>query len=395
MIKVTLKPGREKLPKNHHPWIFSGAIEGISDTPSAGEVVAVYSAQKEFIAYGHYNSTSEIRVRLLEWDVNQVITDTWYREKIRNAMGLRKNIISEDTTVYRIIFSESDFLPGLIAERFGNFVVLQSLSSGFDKVKQMIAEIMLEEFDFADGIYEKSDGDGRRMEKLDIETGILAGAQPEGAIKVLENGNVFSVSIKGQKTGFYADQRDNRFKLAKYAAGRNVLDACSYTGGFSSYLMKNGANSSELCDISKDALDAALENMTLNSIDISKILLQKKDVFQHLRDLKKDGKSYDLIVLDPPKLVSSKQSLSRGLRGYKDLNMQAMQLLNNGGILATFSCSGNVSMQQFRESIAFAAKDAKKEIQIIEHLHQSADHPIRASVPETEYLKGVICKVSV
>ncbi len=391
MKKIYLKKGREKLPFNHHPWVFSGAVQRSEKNIQAGEVVEVLSHDNRFIAKAHYNPSSKIVVRLLEWDRDASIDLDWYRSKIKDAIALREVAIDSKSDVYRLIYSESDLLPGLIVDRFGEFLVLQAMTQGFDGIKSQIATLLMEELPGIKGVYEKSTGDGRRMEGLEESTGLLSGMEPEGRITVRENGLEFLIDLKGQKTGFYADQRDNRLKAARYAEGKEVLDVCTYTGGFSLYALSAGAKNSTLCDISKDALEVASENLKRNGFE--NFETREADSFQLLRNMRKEAELYDMIVLDPPKLVPSRRHLEKGSRAYKDLNMNAMHLLKPGGILVTFSCSGNMPLEKFREAVAYAAKDAGREVQILEHLHQGADHPIRSSVPETEYLKGLILRV--
>ncbi len=392
MNRIILRPGKDKLPRNRHPWVFSGAIERVEGSPRSGEVVAVYGADGQFIAYGHFNKDSKIQVRLLEWDERQEITEGWYREKVRRAVALRVPILSEATTACRLIHSESDFLAGLVVDRFGDFAVLQSLSAGFDAVKEAIARMLVEECGLK-GVYEKSDGDGRRMEGLPVRYGVLAGKEPPERVVIHENGHLFHVSPAGQKTGFYTDQRENRRVAASYARGKRVLDLCCYTGAFSVYALTAGALDATLCDISEDALEGARRHLRLNNIPEKKTAFILDDAFKVVRRLYKEGKRFDLIVLDPPKFVAHPDDLEKGLKGYKDMNLHAMRLLEPGGVLVTFSCSGAVTMEHFRRTIAFAAKDAGCEVRILHHLHQAEDHPVRVSVPETEYLKGLVCVV--
>ncbi len=393
MNRIILHPDKDKLPRNHHPWVFSGAVKDIEGTPKSGEVVALHGADGRFVAYGHFNKDSKIQVRLLEWDEKQTVNGAWYREKIKRAAALRTPVLAEGVTdACRLVYSESDFLPGLIVDRYGDFAVLQSLSAGFDAVKGDIAKMLMEECGLK-GVYEKSDGDGRKMEGLPVRYGALAGKEPPEKLVIHENGHLFHVSPAGQKTGFYTDQRRNRLVTASYAVGKKVLDVCCYTGAFSVYAMGAGASSVTLCDISEDAVEGAKRHLRLNNVPESKSRFLCADGLQLLRDLQKGKERYDLIVLDPPKFVSSAKDIDKGLRGYKDINLNAMKLLNPGGILATFSCSGAVGMDHFRQQIAYAAKDAGREVRILHHLHQADDHPVRVSVPETEYLKGLICVV--
>ena len=392
MHSIELKPGREKLAFNYNPWVFSGAIKKINGSPEPGDVVQVYDHKGDFIAFGHYSPESKISVRLLDWNPGAVIDEKWYYDKIKKGLQLRKKIIDDNTDVYRLIYSEGDYIPGLIVDIFGPVAVLQALSAGIDAVKQRLAHILMEADPHIKTVYEKSDGDGRRMEGLPVECGILSGVNTGNTVEVSENSLKFLISLEGQKTGFYADQRQNRLKTALYAEGGRVLDVCSYTGGFSVYTQMQGASHTDLIDSSDEALQKAEINMKINNIDKNLFALHKGDAFEVLRRFRKEKKLYDLIILDPPKLAPSARDTARALRAYKDLNFQAMNLLEHGGILSTFSCSGHVTPTLFREAVSYAAKDAGYNMQILDQLTQAPDHPVRLSLPETEYLKGMILR---
>ncbi len=390
MHKVTLLPDKDKLPRNRHPWVFSGAVKDIEGAPATGDIIALRDAEGKFIAYGHFNKDSKIQVRLLSWDESRIPDEGWIRERIRDAVRDRAAILRDGATdTCRLIYSEGDLLPGLIVDRFGDHAVLQALSAGFDRIKEAAARILMDEAGVK-GVYEKSDGDGRRMEGLPPHNGTLVGKEPPERILAHENGHLFHVSVAGQKTGFYADQRENRLTAARYAHGRRVLDLCCYTGAFSVYLAAAGATHVTLCDISDDAVEGAKRHLRLNNIPTDRTKFVTGDAFELLRNMARTGEKFDLIVLDPPKFVARAADLEKGLKGYKDLNLNAMKLLAPGGVLASFSCSGAVTMDRFRQTIAFAAKDAGREVRILHHLHQGSDHPVRVSVPETEYLKGVL-----
>lgn len=391
--QVFLRKGKEKLPFNRHPWVFSGAVERIVGSPMAGEVVQVRTADGRFVAWAHYNPTSKIILRLLEWDESMEVNDLWYAAKIQLAVELRRQLIAADTTAYRLIFSEADFLPGLIVDRLGQYLVVQCLTSGFEGIKSRITALLLEHVPGIRGVYEKSDGDGRKMEGLPNRMGWLGGEGLEEDIEVLENGCTFRVNLHDQKTGFYADQRDNRALVSGLAKGRHVLDMFCYSGGFSAYAAQAGAAGVTLCDSSVNAITLATQNLALNNPTSIPVECHQADAFQFLRKLQAEQRTFELVVLDPPKLVPNMHALDRGLRAYKDLNLQAMKVVSAGGFLATFSCSGAVSAEQFQQMVAFAAKDAGREVQIIRLLFQAPDHPVRASVPETAYLKGLLLRV--
>jgi len=392
MYFVDLKAGRDKISRNFNPWVFSGAIKKIHGNPGPGDIVSVADDKGDFIAMGHYSPLSKIAVRLLEWRPDIEIDETWYKDRIQKASYLRKKIIGNNTDIYRLIYSEGDYIPGLIVDRFGPVAVLQALSAGIDAVKHRLAYLILESEPYINTVFEKSDGDGRRMEGLPESFGIIAGKNPGESVEAVENSIKFSVSLEGQKTGFYADQRDNRLKTAHYAEGGKVLDVCSYTGGFSVYAQSHGAAHTTLIDSSDEALKKASYNMKVNNINESLFSLYKGDAFEVLRRLRCEKKFFNLIILDPPKLAPAARDTVRALRAYKDLNFQAMNLLEPGGILATYSCSGHVAPSMFREAVAYAAKDAGFNMQILEQLTQAPDHPVRLSLPETEYLKGLILR---
>ncbi len=388
--KIFLKPDKDKLPKRHHAWIFSGAIGRTEGTPTPGEVVEVRDCTGGFIAWGHFNPSSQIRVRLLDWDPNTKIDQEFYRRRLRQAWELRKFWVKE-TTGLRVVFSEGDGLPGLILDQYGTIMVLQLLTAGMEALRETWVDILKSEIPQLTGIYEKSDGDGRRQEGLMEKTGWLWGQTPGETWEIVENDLKFNLNLGSQKTGYYTDQRLNRLRVQSYAGVRQCADVFSFAGGFTCHLLAGGAASVTLCDGSQDALDLAEKNIKLNGFPPQTMVCG--DAFTVLRDWKQSGKKYGLIVLDPPKLVNSKGGMDKGLKAYKDLNLQAMLLLETGGILATFSCSGLVSRQEFIQCINYAAKDSGRKVQVLEHLSQGPDHPVLTSHPEGEYLKGLILRV--
>jgi 23S rRNA (cytosine1962-C5)-methyltransferase len=392
MIYATLHKGKEKQPLNRHSYIFSGAVNRIEGSPEAGEVVCVRTHEGKFIAYGHYNPTSGIVIRLLEWNENKHVNEAWFREKIISAIALRKSLFdSKDADSFRLIFSEGDFLPGLIVDKFADTLVLQSHTSGMDRDKQTIVKILTEEIPAVSCIYEKSDGDGRKMEGLENSAGVLFGIMPEKVI-IRENGIKYKIDITSQKTGFYADQRNNRAILKKYIKkGDCVLDLFSFTGGFGLTAAFNGAGDITLCDSSAEALTAAKVNFRLNGFNDPDTA--EKDCFEYIRELHQQKKQFDVIILDPPKLMPKKKDEIKAMRAYKDLNFNTMRLVKKGGLMFTFSCSGNFTPKMFKEMIAYSAKDSGRTVQILEQLHQASDHPVSVSVPETEYLKGLVLRV--
>lgn len=387
MKKVFLKKDREKLWLSGHPWIYSGAVDKIEQNIIPGSIVEVFNHKNEFIGYGHYNKNSKIIVRMLEHDKNVSIDANWYNQKIKQAYELRMGL-NIDSNAFRLIHSESDFLPGLIIDYFNGYVILQISTLGMERDKEFIIQALINNIPNLKGIYEKSEGDGRKLEGLPEKTQILWGEIPD-TIEIFEGNANFIIDLKGQKTGFYSDQRENRILLGNLSKGKNFLDVCSYTGGFSVHAMSNGANSATLIDISEDALNVAKENLKKH-INVEFI---KGNIFDILRVLIKEGRKWDVVSLDPPKLAPNKRDLEKALKAYKDIILNGIKLTNNGGLLAIYSCSGAVSSSDLRMALAYAVKDAGVKATIVHQLHQSSCHPISVSVSETEYLKGFLVRV--
>lgn len=387
MKKVFLKKDREKLWLSGHPWIYSGAVDKIEQNIIPGSIVEVFNHKNEFIGYGHYNKNSKIIVRMLEHDKNVSIDANWYNQKIKQAYELRMGL-NIDSNAFRLIHSESDFLPGLIIDYFNGYVILQISTLGMERDKEFIIQALINNIPNLKGIYEKSEGDGRKLEGLPEKTQILWGEIPD-TIEIFEGNANFIIDLKGQKTGFYSDQRENRILLGNLSKGKNFLDVCSYTGGFSVHAMSNGANSATLIDISEDALNVAKENLKKH-INVEFI---KGNIFDILRVLIKERRKWDVVSLDPPKLAPNKRDLEKALKAYKDIILNGIKLTNNGGLLAIYSCSGAVSSSDLRMALAYAVKDAGVKATIVHQLHQSSCHPISVSVPETEYLKGFLVRI--
>jgi 23S rRNA (cytosine1962-C5)-methyltransferase len=394
MVDVILKKGKEKAALQRHPWIFSGAIDKVKGSPQNGDVVCVLAANADFLAYGYYNENSRVAVRLLEWNQDRTIDKGWYQQKIQIAIAARKHVLKNgDTNTCRLVFSEADFLPGLIVDQYADFLSLQILSAGIEAVKVDIIDILRDELQPL-GIFDKSDASARTHENLEVEQGLLWGEAPPEFLEVRENGIRYNINIEGgQKSGFYCDQRDNRLLLADYAGGKRVLDCFSYSGGFSLNCLKLGATHVTSVDSSAPALETLQQNMVLNGFAAERNTIVQSDVNKQLRQFKEEGKTFDIVVLDPPKYAPSRSALDRAARAYKDLNRLAMGLLKKGGLLATFSCSGAVDIDTFKQIIAWAALDAGKEVQILKQFNQPEDHPVRISFPEGEYLKGLLLRV--
>lgn len=393
MIEIKLKRGKEKAVLQRHPWVFSGALEKIMGNPENGDVVKVLSANNDFLAYGYFNNQSRVAVRLLEWDENQQIDEKWYAAKINQAIASRAHLNTKDTNAYRLIFSEADFLPGLIVDQYADFLSVQILSTGIEKAKPIIISLLVKALQ-PKGIFDRSDATARTHEGITAENGLLWGEAPAAFIAVKENGITYHINIaEGQKSGFYCDQRDNRKFLANYAKGKTVLDCFSYSGGFTLNALAEGAKTVTSVDSSALAIETLKQNITLNKFDKKKADAIQSDVNKQLRAFKDEGKKFDIVVLDPPKYAPSRSALDRAARAYKDLNRLGLLLLESGGLLATFSCSGAVDIETFKQIIAWAALDAGKEVQVIRQFSQPEDHPVRLSFPEGEYLKGLLVRV--
>lgn len=392
MKKVFLKKGREKSLLRFHPWIFSGAIERTDDNIEIGETIEIYSNDKKLLGIGAYSPHSQIRLRVWSFD-KSVIDENFFKTKIEGAVSFRKSIIDETKyNSYRIINSESDGIPGLIVDKYDDILVCQFVSAGAERWKQKITEILIDELD-PRAIYERSDAEVRNKEGLKPASGLLFGKLDEFEIKIMENNISFYVNIQtGHKTGFYLDQRVNRKILQLYSQNKSVLNCFSYTGGFGVSAAAAGADYVTNLDTSEEALQIASRNFELNNIGPEKFTNKKTDVFKELRSLKNDNIKFDLIILDPPKFVEGKNSLNKAARGYKDINMLAMQLLKNDGVLFTFSCSGLMTPELFNKIIADAAVDAKINASVVERLWQSPDHRVSTNFPESLYLKGLILK---
>lgn len=405
MSKVILKKGRAKPVLRRHPWIFSGAIQRLEGHPVDGDIVEVRDAGNNWLARGYINRQSQIRVRLLTWREDEAIDADFWRRRLERAIAGRRGL-SEDptTTAYRLAHAESDYLPGLIVDRYGDWLVTQFLTLGMDRQRDLIVEALADLL-APKGIYERSDVDVREKEGLAQRTGLLWGTEPPELIEVEENGYRFLVDVReGHKTGFYLDQRENRARLSAFCKDAEVLDAFAYTGGFAVYAA--GAAQVMLVDSSAPALELARRNLALNRAgSVSQVrnpsLLGREgrfkyvegNVFNVLRGYRAEGRRFDVIVLDPPKFAHSRRDVQNASRAYKDINLLAFQLLRAGGVLFTYSCSGAVDANLFQKIVFGAVADTERRAQIIERLSQGADHPVALTFPEGDYLKGLVCRV--
>jgi 23S rRNA (cytosine1962-C5)-methyltransferase len=390
MHKLILKPGREKSLERRHPWVFSGAVAKVQGKPESGDTIGIWSATGQFLAVAAYSPSSQIVARVWDWE-ERAVDAAFFRERIEQAVGQRSALMGE-TGVMRLIHAESDGLPGIVADRYGDTVVLQLNSAGADRWRETIADALLA----TDGITrvrERSDADVRQLEGLHPVTGQLRGEPASGRVVIEEEGVRFGIDLEaGHKTGFYLDQRDNRQQLRALAAGRDVLDCFCYSGGFALNALTGGANSVVGLDSSAEALELARANVELNQL--SKPEWLQGDVFELLRKFRDSRRSFDLVVLDPPKFAPTAAHAEKAARAYKDINLLAFKLLRPGGLLMTFSCSGGVSADLFQKIVAGAALDAGTEAQVVARLGASADHPVALNFPEGDYLKGLICRVA-
>ncbi|HAS8431840.1 TPA: methyltransferase domain-containing protein [Vibrio vulnificus] len=392
---IYLVKGREKSVVRRHPWIFSRGIDRVEGNPQLGETVDVYGHDGKWLAKAAYSPESQIRARVWSFE-KQDINKAFFVKRIQDAQLLREDVIERDgLTGYRLIAAESDGMPGVTIDRYQNFFVCQLLSAGAEHQKQNIVDALIEVFPDCN-VYERSDVSIRKKEGLQETTGVLHGEMPPKSVVIEENAVKISVDIVGgHKTGFYLDQRDSRQQAMKYVKDKEVLNCFSYTGGFGLYALKGGAKRVINADVSQPALDTAKFNAELNAFDISKkrAVFLNADVFKLLREYRDQGTKFDVVIMDPPKFAESKAQLNGACRGYKDINMLAMQILNPGGTLLTYSCSGLMDQVLFQKIIADAAVDADRSVKFVERFEQAADHPTDTAYPEGFYLKGFACKV--
>lgn len=393
-VRIKLKPGREKSLERRHPWVFSNGIHNVKGKPEAGDTVDVVAHDGHWLGRGAWSPESQIQVRIWTFDREEEIDREFFKRRILRAQAGRDDLIREQgLTGYRLIAAESDGLPGITIDKYANVLVCQLLSMGADVWRDTIVDVLAELYPDC-AIYERSDVDSRKKEGLASTMGLLHGTLPEMPVIIEENGIKIAVDVtKGHKTGFYLDQRDNRAIAARFVKGKSVLNCFCYTGTFGLYAAKAGAASIENVDVSALALDTARLNMRVNGLNDDNVHYNEADVFKLLRQYRDEGKTFDVIVLDPPKFADNKSQLNGACRGYKDINMIALQLLNPGGVLLTFSCSGLMPADLFQKIVADAALDAKREIQFIERLSQASDHPIGSAFPEGFYLKGLVARV--
>lgn len=413
-VSIRLKPGREKSLLQRHPWVFSGAIERVDGRPGSGETVRICSSKGEFLAWAAFSPQSNIRARIWSCNPDETINPEFFYTRLQTAIASRRALFpSGMPPALRLVYAESDGLPGLVVDQYGEWLSLQALSCGPERWRTQLVG-MLQELTGLRNVYERSDVDVRRLEGLPERTGVLAGEAPPPRLLIHENGvDLWVDLLHGHKTGFYLDQRQNRLRLRSLAKGRRVLDCFCYSGGFSLNALVGGAATLTLVDASQEALELARANLenaqrpqstqlypstTVETTPAQPLATPVEylqgDVFQQLRQMRDRARSFDLIILDPPKFAPTAAQVERAARGYKDINLLAFKLLAPGGLLVTFSCSGGVSPALFQEIVAGAALDASVDAQIVERLSQDCDHPVALNFPEGEYLKGLVVKIA-
>jgi 23S rRNA (cytosine1962-C5)-methyltransferase len=370
--------------------VFSGAIDATEGSPRIGDTVQVCSAEGKFLAWAAYSPSSQIRARVWSFDEAEVPGAGLFATRVDAALARRRAIAPGASNAMRLVHAESDQLPGLIADRYDDTLVVQLLSAGCEKWRDTLLAVLRERSGCA-RIYERSDPEARELEGLPPSSGLIFGPAASAPLRIAEHGVEYEVDVvAGQKTGFYLDQRDNRARIGQLAADREVLDCFCYTGGFTLSALAGGARSVLSIDSSAPALARAGRNLALNRMPAARAEWREGDVFQALRKLHREGRQFDLVVLDPPKFAGTSKDAPRAARGYKDINLNALKLLRPGGLLATFSCSGGVSPELFQKIVAGAAADAGTPLVLRERYRSAPDHPVRIEFPEGEYLKGLL-----
>lgn len=388
---LVLKPGREKSVVRRHPWVFSGSVAHLKGNVESGGNVAVCASDGRFLAWAALSPASQIRARVWSYDVQQVPDETLLRARVAAAVARRVGMAA-DCDAMRLVHAEADGLPGLIVDRYADTLVVQITSSGAERWRDVLVDALRKVTGCAN-VFERSDADVRALEDLPVRVGVLAGAVPEAGLTIAERGLRYRVDVAtGQKTGFFLDQRDNRAAVGALCRDRDVLNCFCYTGGFTLSALAGGARSVLSVDSSAAALELAQQNVMLNGLDEARTEWADADVFRFLRELRAEGRTFDFIVLDPPKFAPTSKDAERAARGYKDINLNAMRLLRPGGMLATFSCSSGISADLFQKIVAGAAADAGLSFGIEQRFFAAPDHPVMLEFPEGEYLKGLLLR---
>ena len=392
--RVYLKPKRAQPFYGRHPWVFAGAIDRVEGDPADGAVVDLLSTTGQFVARGLYNGQSKIRVRLYSWDPDVSLDRDFFRQRIAKAIALRHDVLhlnAGPAAAYRVVFSESDGLSGMVVDRYADYLTVQFTSLALGQRREMFAQLLTELLN-PKGIYLRTEKGIGRLEGLELADGLLAGEPPPDDLFIEEHNLRFAVNLaEGQKTGYYLDQRDNRAAVGRLAAGRRVLDAFSYSGGFGIHAAKGGATEVECVDASGAALRLAERNWIVNGV--GSLTIVHADVFGHLGKLVAEGRKFDLVVLDPPKFARNRAAVPKALQGYRKLHQHAMKLLAQDGVLVSCCCTGLITQEMLEDLVAQVAIDSKRDLQILERRGPSADHPVIASCRETGYLKCIISRV--
>jgi len=385
--QLILKEGRERSLVGGHPWLYSGAVAKIKGRPEPGEIVLATTTEGQPLALGFYNPQSDIAFRMLTRDLAGPVDQEFWQRQLRDAAALRKRILSPDTTACRLVNAEGDGMPGLVVDRYGDYLVVVISTAGMERLREAVIEALVGEYRPL-GILERSDGPARRLEGLADRAGWVWGEEAREGISIRENGLAFEADIlNGQKTGFFLDQRDNRSQIGSLSSGLSVLNCFSYTGAFSVYAARGGAKRVVSVDSSEPANVAARRHLEGNGFRAEDHPILRGDVFQYLR---KTEESFDLIILDPPAFAKSRRDVQRAARGYKDINLQAFRRLAPGGILATFSCSNAIDEALFEKIVLGAARDAGKNLRLLKKLAAAPDHPTSLAHSEGRYLKGLL-----
>jgi 23S rRNA (cytosine1962-C5)-methyltransferase len=392
MKKLTLKAGRDKSLRRRHPWIFSGAVARVEGDPAPGDTVEVRSDAGEFLAVAAYSPESQIRARVWDWQPRE-IDGGFFKERVGDAVRARSVLLEGGATnAMRLVHGEADGLPGVVADRYAATVVVQLLSAGAERWREPIAAAFAALHGVAH-VWERSDAEVRELEGLPARTGPLCGGSPPARLTLREHGLSFAIDVRaGHKTGFYLDQRENRLRLRSLAEDCDVLDCFCYTGGFALNALAGSARSVTAIESSGAALDVARENARLN--DLRAVQWLEDDVFGALRRFRDERRRFDVVVLDPPKFAPTAAHAARAARAYKDASLLAFKLLRPRGALMTFSCSGGITADLFHKIVAGAALDAGVRAHIEAWLHAAPDHPVALDFPESEYLKGLLCRVA-
>lgn len=386
--RLVLRPGREKSLRHRHPWVFSGAVARVEGDPASGDLVALTAHDGAILGWGAYSPASQIRARAWTFDPGQAVDEAFLARRLEAAVARRTGLLDARHDACRLVHSESDGLPGLIVDRYGDVAVMQLLSAGAERWREFWPRALARIAGVA-AVFERSDAEVRALEGLAPRTGPVLGAAP-GTVTMREAGIAYEVDVaRGQKTGFFLDQRDNRALAATLAKGASVLNLFCYTGGFTLAALAAGADRALSVDTSEEALEAGRRGVAANGLDASRADWVNADVFAYLRRLRDEGRKFSLVVLDPPKFAPTEKHVERAARAYKDINLWAMKLLAPGGHLLTFSCSGAIGPEFFQKIVAGAAADARVDLEVRGRLAASRDHPVSIHFPEGEYLKGL------